>query len=270
MDTSRLDALIQTIYFTVNPVTSNPYPANLTPVADGQGLYRWQTVFQTISSQSATDGAPLGYLPSTIRSLGQTDSTLSTLTAGNFSTLSSFITQAVRPGDLATFSSLTNSTILYRGVNGDFTGAVSENSNLSFSTASLSLAPFSSLIVSSSRITAEFYPSYLFPPITASATATKVVPVSTLIQYGTNFVSSTHTSRIFANSVTTGFSNSFQQPIRLTFSGSNVVGRYAQPYVLYHTLQGAISFAPNIGFQTPDISAHFGSTNSLFISIENR
>ncbi len=494
---NQLDNEIFQLTYSINPATALPYSTNTMQVADGQGLRRWQSVFQTISSQSATDGAPLGYLPSTIRQISNDTSTFSTIVATSYSTLSTMIGTGGIPGGItgdqlqsttrwiqdssryistgnlvssmtpflngtlsfmsniqstvvglgssryvstlslqstvatvtgqivsttrglgatgyvssptltSTFlglgsagyastatlfstvqgliypasaggslglvvagstdppylnfstlssnylvannyitpvnapnfgfvygsdlpsttnglistlsrygyvstatllstsagiqaakqnvfvdrtgnvtitnsqvflssvgaitflSSFVNSTLNYAGTQGSFQGLATGNSNLYFSTASLQLDRFSSLIVSSSRITVEVYPTFMFDPLTAGALQTKLQPISTFVQYGPTLLSSFSDSRIVCGSATAGFSNSFQQPIKLNLQGSTIAGNYANPYVLAHQLPGGLSFGLNVGFRDSNVTAFYGSTNSYFLSVQN-
>lgn len=489
--------LQQAVYFTLNPATNRPYPADLFQVADGQGTKRWQTVFDTISSQSATDGAPLGYLPSTLFSISNDTSTFSSIIATSYSTLSTQIGEGGIPGsitseqlqstvtwvqrdsyyvstfdlvssmtpflngslsfmsniqstviglgsanyvstptlistttglgqqDLSTLtglgsvgfisslslqstvrglsqasyvstsalfstvtgmlyplgsggslgvvvtgtnaapfknfttltagylasnvyfnstnagsyglvngsdlpsttvgllsslgtygyvstatllstskgiqdakqniyidrsgavsifnsqvylssvgaitflSSFVNSTITYQGENGPIVGLTTNNSNLSFSTASLQFDRFSSLITPETRITAEVYPTFQFLPMTLGALVSKTFPMTTHIQYGATWLSTQHDTVVVGHSAADGFSNYYQQPIKISVPGVDVTSNYAHPYVLYHEMPGAISYNLNVGFRDSNIGLFFGSTNSYFLSVQN-
>ncbi len=489
---------LQELLFTLNPSTNLPYPADLLQVANGQGTRRWQTVFDTISSQSATDGAPLGYLPSTIFGISNDTSTFSSIVATSYSTLSTQIGEGGIPGSITTLqlqstvswiqgparyvstgdlvstitpflngdlsytstlqssivglgsigyvsslslqstttalthdiaaaqtaagslgyvsslslqsttrglaqagyvstatlqssivgmlypfgepggslgvvvtgtvnppfqnftnllstaystsfaltstnaasfgvvfrqglvstttalvsslgtygyvstatllstsrgildatqnifidrsgslsiynsqvyistagtitflSSFVNSTLTYQGENGAITGLQTGNSNLSFSSATLALDRFSSLITPTSRITAELYPNFFFDPITEGADASRTFTMTTALQYGSTWLSSVHTTKVMGHSAVAGFSNVYQQPIKMNWEGPQIVDNYDEPYVLYHSLPGALSYNLNVGFRDSNLSIFYGSTNSVFLSIQN-
>jgi len=95
--------LIQQAIFSVNPTTGLPYPADSLQVADGEGARRWQDVFQTISSQSGTIGAGIGYLPSSYSRIYGMASSLSTIIATSYSTLSTQIGEGGIPGSITTY-----------------------------------------------------------------------------------------------------------------------------------------------------------------------
>jgi hypothetical protein len=172
-------------------------------------------------------------------------------------------------GTITYLSSFVNSSIIYKGQNGDILGLQTGNSNLSFSTANLQLDNFSSYITSSSRVIAEIYPTFLFDTMTTGALTSKLFPMQTYVQYGTTLLSSVHETRVFGASAVDDFSNVFQQPIKIAIPGTDIIGRYAQPYVLYHTMSGALSYNLNVGFRESNLTLFFGSTNSVFMSVQN-
>ena len=96
------DQLQQAIY-SINPITAQPYAKDTLQVADGQGTRKWQDVFQTISSQSATMNAGVGYLPSTILRILGAASSISTIVATSYSTLSTQIGEGGIPGSITTY-----------------------------------------------------------------------------------------------------------------------------------------------------------------------
>jgi len=496
--TNELELQLQQLLFSVNPVTSLPYPANNLEVADGQGTRVWKDVFQTISSQSVMDGNPIGYLPTTVLQLYGTTSTLSTTVTGNYNSLSSQIAAGGIPGSITSLqlqstvnwvqkgsyyistadltstmtpffngslsymsniqstviglgsaqyissptllstslgfnnenrstvrglgsygyisslslqstvanlglasyisssaltstvtgllypatsfggnlgvvvtgtsappflnfnsllsaylttnnyfsqtnaagygivygaslpstttglisslgtygyvssltllstsegilnakqnvyidrsgatniygsqvfissvaaitflSSFVNSTITYRGQNGAQVGVITNNSNLTISSASLQLDAFSSLITSASRITVDVYPTFQFDSLTTGALASKAIPMSTFIQYSTIYLSTFHQSQVAGITAQAGYSNFYQQPIKISIPGTQVLGAYANPYVLSHVLPGGVSYQTNVGFKTGNVNTFFASTNSYFLTIQN-
>jgi hypothetical protein len=166
-------------------------------------------------------------------------------------------------------STFIESSIVYKGQNGNITGTVTNNSNLSFSTANLQLDVFSSIITAQSRITLEIFPNLQFDTMTTGALTSYAFPMSTYIQYGNAWLSTVHQTQVAGITAQNGYSNFFQHPIKMSIPGSSVVGNYQNPYVLYHSLPGAISYQVNIGFKSTGINAFFASTNSYFLTIQN-
>jgi hypothetical protein len=63
------DLLIFRSLFALDPVTSLPVSTNYILSSDGRGGLNWQDIFTNMSSLSATIGAGVGYLPSTLSDL---------------------------------------------------------------------------------------------------------------------------------------------------------------------------------------------------------
>lgn len=166
-------------------------------------------------------------------------------------------------------SSFIESSIVYRGQNGAITGNVANNSNLTFSTANLQFDVFSSVITPSSRITIELFPTFQFDTLTTGSITSGLYPMTTHIQYGTTFISTSSETRVAGATATNGFSNFFQQPIKMSIPGSQVIGAYQNPYVMSHSMPGAISYQTNIGFRSPSMTVFYASTNSYFLTIQN-
>jgi hypothetical protein len=101
--TNDLEIQLQGLLYSINSNTNTPYPANSFQVADGQGVRVWQDVFQTISSQSAMDGSKIGYLPSTFLQIYGAASSISTIVATSYSTLSTQIGLGGIPGSITGF-----------------------------------------------------------------------------------------------------------------------------------------------------------------------
>jgi hypothetical protein len=166
-------------------------------------------------------------------------------------------------------SSFVNSTLTYQGQNGPISGTVTNNSNLTFSSINLQLDKFSSLITAASRITLDIYPTFQFDSITTGAVASVALPMNTYIQYGNAFLSTSHQTQVAGVHATNGYSNFFQQPIKISIPGSQVTGVYQNPYVLSHSLPGGISYNTNVGFRSGNVNAFFASTNSYFLTVQN-
>jgi len=166
-------------------------------------------------------------------------------------------------------SSFIESSIVYKGQNGGLTGTVTNNSNLTFSTANLQFDVFSSVITPSSRITIELFPTLQFDTLTTGSITSGLYPMTTYIQYGNAFISTSSETRVAGATATNGFSNIFQQPIKMSIPGTQVIGAYQNPYVLSHSMPGAISYQTNIGFRSPSMTVFYASTNSYFLTIQN-
>ena len=147
--------------------------------------------------------------------------------------------------------------------------SIVNNSNLIFSSMNLQLDVFSSLITSNSRITAEIFPTLQFDSLTNGALTSKAFTMSTFLQREGTWLSTLHETQVMGITSQNGYSNIFQQPIKISIPGSAIINNYQNPYVLYHSLSGAISYQTNVGFRTPDIHAFFASTNSYFLTIQN-
>lgn len=172
-------------------------------------------------------------------------------------------------GAITFLSSFVNSSIFYQGENGDLTALQTGNSNMSFSTATLPFDVFSSLITSSTRITAELYPTFQFDTMTTGALTSKAFPMKTYLQYGNAWLSTVHETRVSGTSAQDGYSNFFQQPIKISIPGTQVLGLYEQQYRLYHYMEGALSYNINVGFRDSNLNVFFASTNSVFLSVQN-
>jgi hypothetical protein len=173
-------------------------------------------------------------------------------------------------GAITFLSSFVESSITYKGQNGLMTGTVTTNSNLSFSTANLQFDAFSSLITSNSRITVQVFPTFQFDTLTAGANASQLYPMVTTVQYGTNYLNMSNETRVAGTTAVNGYSNIFQQSLKFSIPGSQVIsGGYTAPYVLSHSMTGAISYQTNIGFRSPSMTAFYASTNSYFLTVQN-
>jgi len=172
-------------------------------------------------------------------------------------------------GAITFLSSFVNSTITYQGQNGAMTGSITNNSNFSFSSINLQLDKFSSIITPASRVTAEIYPTFQFDSLTNGSVTSKMFLMSTSIQYGTRFLSTSHETLVAGINATNGYSNIYQQPIKISIPGTYITGAYQNPYVLNHYLPGAISYNTNVGFRSGDMNTFFASTNSYFLTIQN-
>ena len=167
-------------------------------------------------------------------------------------------------------------------------GKLINNTKMEFSTATIRLDAFSSFTNSNSRITVEAFPTILFSKLgTGSAINTPLCfPISTLLKYGndTLLYSTTTTNYLFAaNGMSVvsdpasvngirfiDSSNAFQQPIRISVP-KNTVLNYESNYSLYHyTPEDTINYgAFQQGLHNNRFTPYYGSTGSIFVSIQN-
>ena len=165
-------------------------------------------------------------------------------------------------------SSFLHSSIIYSGNNGAFTAsnAGAGNQPLYFSSANFKLDSFSSYITTKSLISIEAHPNILFSKIGLPASVPVILYMSTMLQDGVNFMSTNLSQTAFYPTDTTN-SNFFNQTIRITFPGNTLT--YRNPYVLTHYLPNAVTSNTTQGLYTSNVTLAFGSTNSLFVSIQN-
>ena len=166
------------------------------------------------------------------------------------------------------------SSLTYKGSNGTvvpvrYPNAVTGN-HMFFSTAKLSLDQFSSYILNTSRINLEIYPTFVFPRLNTGASGYMLINMSSMLAYGPSYLSNTIASSwVYAGTQTSGFGNVFQQPIQMQIPGSLIRNNYMYDYTLVHNLPDSVTSNLTPGFTTGDIDVRFGSTNSVFLSIQN-
>ena len=253
-----------------------------------------QTVINSLGSSYSYVSTPS--LQSTVIGLGSVGY-LSSLAlnirydnAGNVSIVGGSNTNTfTNVGTIYYVSTFFQSSITYSGVRPgtQLAGNLINNSNMEFTTATIRLDAFSSFTNSNSRITIETYPTILFSKLgTGSVINTPLCfPISTLLKYGNNTLlyNTTTTNYLFAANgksivsdpnVPNGIrfidsSNAFQQPIRISVP-QNTVLNYESNYSLYHYMPGAINYGDfQQGLHNNNFTPYFGSTGSIFVSIQN-
>jgi len=151
--------------------------------------------------------------------------------------------------------------------------------DMEFSTATLRLDAFSSFIIAgNSRITLDIYPTLTFSKLGAGATNPVILPMSTILKYGsqtllrettvTNYLYAGNTCNMFQSGYVDS-SNIFNQPIKIIIPKTTTL-QYAQPYTLYHYMpssinNGSLQNALHSNYITP----YFGSTGSVFVTVQN-
>lgn len=166
------------------------------------------------------------------------------------------------------------SSLTYKGSNGTYPPVrypdATLGRNMFFSTAKISLDAFSSYILNTSQINLEFYPTFVFPRLNTGASAYMLMNMSSMLAYGPGYLSNTiATSWVYAGEQASGFGNLFQQPIQLQIPGNLIANNFANDYYLVHNLPDSVTSNTTPGFASGDIQVRFGSTNSVFLSIQN-
>ena len=170
-------------------------------------------------------------------------------------------------------SSFVFSSITYRGTNGTISAYTYNGTpprSMLFSTGVVPLDAFSSYITANSRLYLDFYPSFVFSGIYQGATGYLMRPMSTFLQYGTsNLLSNQATSWVYGNNTSNAFGNVYQQPIKLQIPGSEIINNYTGQYIFTHNMVSSLTFDTTTGFKTCNIDVQIGSTNSVFLTIQN-
>ena len=184
------------------------------------------------------------------------------------------------PTNVIFTSTLYQSSMYYTGAPVDSTivGRLLGTNDMEFSTAVLKLDSFSSIINSNSRVILDIYPSYSFTKLGTGATASVMIPISTMLKYGNTILSNTavtntfyagNTRTLLENGVTIDSSNIFNQAIKLTIPSPRQWD-YANPYTLYHYMPSSIQFgALQNALHSTIVTPYFGSTGSIFVTVQN-
>lgn len=227
---------------------------------------------------------------STVRGLGTSGYVSSTQLASTVAFLQNTLSNQIQidraPGNITIYNSIVNfctasnvyfissflfSSLVYSGTNGTVTTWSNAN-DIAFSTAVVPFNSFSSFINSNSRVTLDIYPTFAFPQLVAPGLAYSLLPISTFLRYGTNLLSTTTvTGTLVANSKTTGFTNFYQQALKMQIPGSIIASNYAtgSPYILNHYMPNSLTNLTFPGLASNNVFIQFSSTNSLFITVQN-
>jgi hypothetical protein len=176
-------------------------------------------------------------------------------------------------------STFFTSSLTYSGNTGRIEGTRSNfNRDMTFSTASISLEPFRHYINENSRISLDIYPNIAFSKLGTGASNPVVLPISSFLQYGTNQLLQTNTtSFLYAgntrlaleNGNFTDASNFYTTPIKIQIP-PNTVNNYSMNYNLVHRMVNSINDGElQNALHSNDLHVFFGTTGSIFISIQN-
>jgi len=264
---------------------STPNVANIVSTANLNGLV--STPFFDSQITSSLNGlGTAGYISST-----QLQSTVVALRQGFFVVNANSV-YLIGSGNTLTVSSLQDivylssfvqSTVTYKGSNGNITPQWTAGTQpISFTTANLQLDSFSTLITSNATVTIEVLGNFAFSPL---ALPVSPVPIymSSFVQSGvsgnSNYLSSQMFQSMFFpsnyNSGTAGglygnISNYFSPSIKMSIPGLVIQSFYRNaPLVLGHYLPNAVTLGTTQGFVNSNATVFFGSTNSVFISVQN-
>lgn len=175
-------------------------------------------------------------------------------------------------GSIIFFSTFMNSSITYQGNIGQITGSNPGGATqpLYFSSATVNLDRWSTYISPTSIVTLEAFPTFLFGNLGIQTANPTPIYMSSFLQGGTNYLSSQIAeASIYPTLYSNGASNSYNQPIKITFPGAAIQSLYPNSMRLAHYLPNAITAGVTQGFSNSNVSIFYGSTNSLFLSIQN-
>jgi hypothetical protein len=110
----------------------------------------------------------------------------------------------------------------------------------------------------------------VFPRLNTGASAYMLINMSSMLAYGPGYLSNNvATNWVYAGEQSAGFGNVYSQPIQLQIPGSAIANKYAYDYHLVHNLPNSVTSNTTPGFTSGNIQVQFGSTNSVFLSIQN-
>jgi hypothetical protein len=264
-----------TFYSTLVPQFITPF--QLTSTATGLGSLSYVSTSQLISTTGwLTDYSryiSTGNLLSTSAAISTSLKT--TFYIDNAGSLNIFggTTIVSSAASVVFLSTFTLSSITYQGYNGTVTPVrypdATQGTNMLFSTAKIPFANFSSLILNNSRVNLQISPTFLFPRLNTGATGYLLINMSTMLAYGTGYLSPLASSWVYAGTQASGFGNLYQQPIQLQIPGSLLTNKYSADYYLVHNLPNSVTSNLTDGFVNGNIEVRYGSTNSVFLSIQN-
>ena len=264
---------------------STPNVANIVSTANLNGLVS-TSFFDSQITSSLNGLGTAGYisstqLQSTVVALKQSFFVVNTDSLYLIGSGNTLVVSSLR--ELVYLSSFIQSTVTYKGSNGNIAPQWTAGTQpISFTTANLQLDSFSTLITSRATVTIEVLGNFAFSPL---GLAQSPVPIymSSFVQSGaqgnSNYLSSQMFQNMFfpsnynsgtAGGLYGGISNYFSPSIKMSIPGSVIQSFYRNaPLVLGHYLPNAVTLATTQGFLNSNATVFFGSTNSVFISVQN-
>ena len=264
---------------------STPNVANIVSTANLNGLVS-TSFFDSQITSSLNGLGTAGYisstqLQSTVVALKQSFFVVNTDSLYLIGSGNTLVVSSLR--ELVYLSSFIQSTVTYKGSNGNITPQWTAGTQpISFTTANLQLDSFSTFITSRATVTIEVLGNFAFSPL---GLAQSPVPIymSSFVQSGaqgnSNYLSSQMFQNMFfpsnynsgtAGGLYGGISNYFSPSIKMSIPGSVIQSFYRNaPLVLGHYLPNAVTLATTQGFLNSNATVFFGSTNSVFISVQN-
>ena len=277
---STVEGISTTIFSTFYSSITKQFinPAQLMSTVSSLGTYGYLSTSQLTSTvawfQDASRYVSTGALISTTAGLSTNLQT--SFFIDNAGTLNIYggTTIVSSVNTLVFLSTFVLSSLTYQGSNGVYSPVrypdPTLGTNMFFSTAKISLDRFSSYILNTSRINLEVYPTFVFPRLNTGASAYKLINMSSMLAYGPNYLSNNIASSwVYAGTQASGFGNVYQQAIQFQIPGSAIINKYAYDYYLVHNLPDSVTSNLTPGFTAGDIEVQFGSTNSVFLSIQN-
>ena len=264
---------------------STPNVADIVSTANLNGLVS-TNFFDSQITSSLTGLGTAGYisstqLQSTVVALKQSFFVVNTDSLYLIGSGNTLVVSSLR--ELVYLSSFIQSTVTYKGSNGNIAPQWTAGTQpISFTTANLQLDSFSTLITSRATVTIEVLGNFAFSPLGLPVSPVPIY-MSSFVQSGasgnSNYLSSQMFQNMFfpsnynsgtAGGLYGGISNYFSPSIKMSIPGSVIQSFYRNaPLVLGHYLPNAVTLATTQGFLNSNASVFFGSTNSVFISVQN-
>lgn len=262
-------------------ITLNPPVGTGTVTVTANSSLIDSSLTSTINGLGTTGYISSSQLQSSVTALKQSffvvnANTLYLQGSGNSLTVSSL-------GNIVYLSSFLQSTVTYRGSNGTIAPQWTVGTQaISFTTANLQLDSFSTLITSNAIVNIEVLGNFMFSPLALPQTPVPIY-MSSFVQSGVtgnaNYLSSQMFQTMFyptnynsgiAGGLYGNISNYFAPKIKMSIPGSVVQNFYRNaPLVLGHYLPNAVTLTTTQGFINSNATVFFGSTNSVFISVQN-
>ena len=148
-----------------------------------------------------------------------------------------------------------------------------------FSTAQIDFNAFAMFMNSTSRVTIDVYPSIAFSKLSSGASRPTILPISTMLQYGANLLSSPcvtsylyvgNTQVYLENRSVVDASNFYTTPIKLSVPPSTLYGQTANPYTLVHLMPSSLNYGQyQNALHNSAVTPFFSPTGSVFVSVQN-